>query len=120
MLLNGIHHFLNMTLCPCSFFFLPNLATKLRILATINHKQTGNHQRLGRASTLVFSGLKGLVRILRKAVQIKAIVPVGPPNQRQTVWTQIVNHMVEGSLKVFKMRSEEHTSELQSRPHLVC
>src|SRR3989442_8322509 len=43
-----------------------------------------------------------------------AIVEVPHPGRRQ----QQVR--VPGSIRVTFQRSEEHTSELQSRPHLVC
>src|SRR2546430_10741257 len=46
-------------------------------------------------------------------------LPVGP-GHRLLGWNNGVNRQVFGGWQVSSIRSEEHTSELQSQPKLVC
>src|SRR5690554_7077407 len=50
------------------------------------------------------------------AILIREFIPYSPVGETLTFW------LVAGQLLFFAsaIRSEEHTSELQSRPHLVC
>src|SRR3989442_3276978 len=45
--------------------------------------------------------------------QLRPLKPEDSPSLEQTI-------LRRGSTRRFAQRSEEHTSELQSRPHLVC
>src|SRR3989442_4588445 len=42
------------------------------------------------------------------------------PTQEAILNTPVIEDAAENRLVPAKIRSEEHTSELQSRPHLVC
>ena len=42
--------------------------------------------------------LVGLVRVLREAVEVEAVVPVGAADQGQTVRSEVVEGEVEGPL----------------------
>src|SRR3989442_10076618 len=45
---------------------------------------------------------------------------IGPRRVSVVRGDDFINEEQKGDPAVFRFRSEEHTSELQSRPHLVC
>src|SRR3712207_8961537 len=53
------------------------------------------------------------------ASSASACEPSAPPRQRR-LWRELRNRGTSGSLASGCARSEEHTSELQSRQYLVC
>src|SRR5690554_6994686 len=46
-------------------------------------------------------------------------IPVGPTSHYFSLLYEIIDHLLRRRARQ-NLRSEEHTSELQSRPHLVC
>ena len=60
-------------------------------------EEPGDHHRLRRTSVPADRGLKRLARLLREAVQVEAIVPVGVADQRQPVRTEPVERVLKGN-----------------------
>ena len=78
---------------------------QFRIVPAFHHEQAGDHQRFGQAALgLVFGGLERFVWIVRETVEIEAVVPVGAPDARQAVGTEVIGDMVETDLQVFQQR----------------
>ena len=76
---------------------------QLRIVPALHDEQAGNHQRFGLAARgLVLSGLEGLVGIVGEAVQIEAVVPVGPADARQAVRAEVAGDVVETDLQMLQ------------------
>ena len=91
-----IHHFIDVFLCPVSLGITAQVTAKLHVVTTAEYEQTGNHKALGLAALgLVLGGLEALVGIIREAVQVHAVIPVGTSYQRQSVRTKVVDHMIE-------------------------
>ena len=75
--------------------FLGKLLAEGYIVLAGYYEQAGNHQAFSLAAfALVLGGLETLVRIPGEAVQVQTVVPVGSADERQLVWTQVVDNMV--------------------------
>src|SRR3712207_8809284 len=68
--------------------------------------------------TTLFRSLEG--RFVPFIVQENAIAGVGKPDRAVGVDDHIVGRVEALAGKLVQQRSEEHTSELQSRQYLVC
>src|SRR5665648_956167 len=55
------------------------------VVGAVEHELGPDEHRLGDAAALVLRGLEGLTRGGREAVEVQAVVPVGPADQRQAV-----------------------------------
>src|SRR5947209_15261654 len=47
-------------------------------------------------------------------------LPISKPEGRRSVGTSVLRRLLSSVLPIAILRSEEHTSELQSRQYLVC
>src|SRR5690554_7373987 len=70
---------------------------------------------IGRSFLSAQSGLPGKTHMMRIGIAITQVVVTHHLNNRRNA---LPPAPADGS--AFLRRSEEHTSELQSRPHLVC
>jgi hypothetical protein len=68
------------------------------------HEQPRDEDRLGDASLPVLDGLEGLAGSGREGVQVEAVVPVGPPDERQPVRSQTVQGVPKGPVEVLGQR----------------
>ena len=72
---------------------------------TRNHIQTGYHKRFRLAAlSLVFRSLERFIRIVRKAVEIQAVIPVRAPYERQAMRAKISPRIFKTYEKVLKKR----------------
>jgi hypothetical protein len=99
---NGAAHPLDMSSGCRRFVGEPAPSADLHELAADGAEHARNEHRFGDAAVLVSAGLERLVRHLREAVEIEAVVPVRPPNERQTVRAAVLYHVMEASLQVFE------------------
>ena len=84
---------------------VPYFFQQFRKVAAFGHKQACNHQGFGLgAFGLVLRGLERLVGIVGETVQIQAVVPVGPADERKPVRTQIICHVLEAYLQMVQHR----------------
>src|SRR5690554_1335148 len=60
-------------------------------------------------------GGAAVLAVANSIKSVKAVVSIAAPSKAEHVIHNFADHLHE-----IKRRSEEHTSELQSRPHLVC
>src|SRR5690606_25510318 len=74
----------------------------VRVHRTNRDEHACDEDRLGSASFAVLRRLEALARRLAEAVQIQTIVPVGAPNEREAVRTDVVQDVVEGALTVLE------------------
>src|SRR3989442_8474215 len=56
----------------------------------------------------------------RGRFSILEVLTVTPEVERRIAAGETADHIAEAARRAGMKRSEEHTSELQSRPHLVC
>src|SRR5690554_7055219 len=68
------------------------------------------------AGIALFDRIIALVRHRGRSHRRQKVMP-GPDAQKALRWGQ---RLRKDQLQFITLRSEEHTSELQSRPHLVC
>ena len=59
-----------------------------------------DHHGLGVLPVLVRAALEGVVRVLREAVEVEAVVPVGAADERQAVRAEVVHGVVERAAQV--------------------
>ena len=105
MLLHGLNHSVDALLGTLGFLVLCDLVAKFHILFARQYEETGYHQRFSlRALAVVFGSLERLVGIPRETVQVQTIVPVGTTDERQHVWTEILNDVIERDAQVFEQR----------------
>ena len=76
----------------------------LRQLVGGQREQAGDEHRLGDAARPVLGGLERLARGRREAVEVEAVVPVGPTDQRQPVRTEPVERVAHRALQVLVQR----------------
>ncbi len=65
-------------------------------------EQTGNHDAFSRGAILVGGGLKRLTRRVGEAIEVEAVIPIRPANQRQLVGSQSIQRVLDRPLKVFE------------------
>ena len=94
---NGLFHIFYGFLGKVSFVFHALMTADCGIVLSVQDKHPGNKYGLrirpfGRSGRLErFSRFRG------KTVQVQAVVPVCPPDQRQTVRPQVIHRVVEGA-----------------------
>ena len=65
-------------------------------------EQSGDEHRFCRSAVLCLHRLEGLSRFCRERVQVEAVVPVCSSDQRQTMRSQMVEHVMEGAGEVLE------------------
>ncbi len=75
-----------------------------RELTRREHEQARDEHRLGDASLAVLGRLERLARLLGEAVEVEAVVPVGPPDERQAVRTEPVERVLHRAMQVLEQR----------------
>src|SRR5512133_3094643 len=71
-------------------------------IAPVKHEHGCDEYRLGFAPLLVFSCLETFIRVVRKAVEVQAVIPVGTPYQRKPVRPPVIYDMTERSVQMFE------------------
>src|SRR5262245_65324699 len=108
------------------FIVFLSLARSARI---VNQYEKGLVLRLGKYRALVDSGLTFLVPVIEDMIKVdmrERVINVEPQkvitkdNVSVTVDAVIYYRIIDPVKATFEVRSEEHTSELQSLRHLVC
>ena len=103
--LHGLTHVVDCLVHALSLCGLSEMTAEGGIVASRDDEQSGDHQALSlRALTVVLRGLEALVRIPGEAVEVQTVVPVGTPDERQAVWAEVVEDMIEGDGKMFEER----------------
>src|SRR2546422_11474047 len=90
-----------------------NPATDLLVLVDDFQIPCGTFRLRGEGSAGGHNGLKSIEGALQSRQYARLRIGVGPLPEGAGDWSEYV-------LAPFTSRSEEHTSELQSRLHLVC
>ena len=65
---------------------------------------TGNKDALGNGSFAGTGGLEAFARLLAETVQVQAVIPVGTPDQRQTVRTLVGAQIAEAAAQMLQQR----------------
>ena len=88
VLLHRLFHRRDMLRRALRLVFLAEIQTELGIVLAAHTEESGDHQRLRlRALRLVLGRLERLVRIVREAVEVEAVIPVRAADERQLVGT---------------------------------
>ena len=102
---HGLVHGVNLRLRLVGLGILAPAAKQRHQLRPDGHEHARNQHRLGHALVRrvgVGEGLEGLAGLVGEAVQVQAIVPVGPADERQAMGAPVVHHMVEAGLQVLQ------------------
>ena len=109
VLKNCVIHLLNFVSCAGGFSVIPKLFTKLSVFFTVLNEHSCNKYGLRNRSFGRSESLEGFTRMLREAVKVQAVIPVGTSDERKIVGTFVVNYVIEGSLKMLhKCSSNTH------------
>ena len=99
---NGLVHFIHSLLRDFCLFFLPNTSADFRKLISIFHVHTCNKHRLCNWSLGRPGSLERLSRLIGEAVQVQAVVPVCPSDQRKLVRSKMGAAVLEGTAQMLK------------------
>ncbi|MNI89958.1 hypothetical protein D3C73_1474280 [compost metagenome] len=77
-------------------------AAELSKVRTNEYEQTCDKYGFGYTSFNVGSCLERFARLFGEAVQVKTIIPVCTTDERQAVWSKIVNNMIEGAVQMLE------------------
>ena len=78
----------------------------MKTLVIVRHadEHAGDEDALGDAGVIVGDGLEALAGLFGEAVQVQAVVPVRPADQRQAVRAAVIDDVVEGAAQVLAER----------------
>ena len=76
------------------------VVTEFGVLAAIFHEHARNKYALSHRALAGAGDLEALARVLREAVQVQAVVPVGPADQRQAVGAQMGMGVAEAPVQM--------------------
>jgi len=65
-------------------------------------EQASDHDAFSGTAILVGGGLEGLSRRVGEAIEVQAVIPIRPANQRQLVRSQTFKCVLNSPLKVFE------------------
>src|SRR5208282_4870025 len=68
------------------------------------HKQSRDEHGFGNLAVLIGCGLEGLPRRIGEAVQVQAIVPIGAPNEWQSMRSKTLQRVTEAALQMLVER----------------
>ncbi|MNO94273.1 hypothetical protein D3C76_858910 [compost metagenome] len=98
-------HLLNLGYGFVCFCFKSAHTADLRKVRTNEYKQTSDKHGFCYTSFNIGSCLERFAWFIGEAVQVETVVPVCAANQRQAVWSKIVNNMVEGTFQMLEQGS---------------
>ena len=87
---------------PCSGGLVGKaaVAAQVRILFAVLDEHTGDEDALGHGALAGAGDLEALARVLREAVQVEAVVPVGPADEGQAVGAKMGAGVLETAAQV--------------------
>ncbi len=100
--LHGLLHVGNSRFDLLAFGSLAIAAAKLRVFPAIKHEHGGDKYAFRLAAFKIGAGLKAFARLLGEAVEVKAVVPIGPADQRQAVGAEIGQGIAHAAAQVLK------------------
>ena len=80
----------------------PRCCSSLNELVADVDEHPGDQHGLRDGALAVAGRLERLVGVGREAVEVQAVVPVGPADQRQPVWPEVLEHVAEGAAQVLQ------------------
>src|SRR5690606_40449305 len=98
-----------------------DLALSYLPLSHVFERMAGHYTLLSIGTTIAYA--ESIETIQDNLVEIKPTIMTSVPRLFEKVYARVMDEINGGSplkKKIFHWRSEEHTSELQSRENLVC
>ena len=86
------------------FFNQAKMAAKFRIGAAVFHKHTGYEHTLGNGAFTRSCHLEAFARVFGEAVEIEAVIPVSPADQRELMRSQMPDRVVEAAAEMLHQR----------------
>ena len=115
---DGMLHGFDFFRCGVSLICLSDMAQDVNIFLAVLDEHAGDEYGFCDRSFGRSCCLEGFARLIREAVEVQAVIPVGAADERQTVRSLVSYYIVEGTIQMLKQRSCEALVVVERR-HLV-